>query len=441
MVFAWNWGIAGLVIPVPAVRDGIGPSQIVPSWSRLKFSPIGVFDLCRRLGVHASEGGVFQRYRDRFLTSDIAWFAGGASTDGLHAPTQPGFFPDFDALRQTLPSGAAGNEARRALDDRMQHAVFDLATLWDRTFGGTTMVLHVAGTTIPNTPAQPEYLRASAYLPPTFIAANPASHAPIAQIAQMFIEAVGVPTVEQWRANALLRGWALTQQGLGALPNTPSPVLIHNPRTNTAHYKFYGRPVGTLDPLLAAATTGSFPVVIIADDDEEEEYDQTTIDLMDATEHAAYAESEIQALEEQIRMLVDRLNTTEALCTDLQSQLTRRTLETPSTPSRSRTHTTAVRTATPSPLSSSPHMPPPYSPSARSHIPSSSRSQLAEATTHEDDQPSLDAFLCMHRIEYLAGSIDLVIRAFPQVKWHEEFLGLDIPASLIPRLLDIVAPH
>jgi hypothetical protein len=155
------------------------------------------------------------------LTSDIAWFAGGASTDGKHLCRQPGFSPDFNALWQTLPTGHPGNEACKALSDKMRHVVFDMvrnnyfftcstlsdfclkATLWDRTFSGTTVVLHVKGTTIPNMPAQPQFLCASTYLPPAFVAANPGSHRPIAQIAQMFIKAVGVLIVQQWRVNTL----------------------------------------------------------------------------------------------------------------------------------------------------------------------------------------------------------------------------------------------
>jgi hypothetical protein len=56
----------------------------------------------------------------------MAWFAGGMSSDGKHAPTTPGFFPEFIALRDSLPAGTVGNEARKMLNERMQHAVFDL---------------------------------------------------------------------------------------------------------------------------------------------------------------------------------------------------------------------------------------------------------------------------------------------------------------------------
>lgn len=62
-----------------------------------------------------------------------------------------------------------------------------------------TMVLHVDGTTIPGTPLELQYLCASTYLLPSFVNAHTDSHPVIASIAQLFLEAVGVPTVMQWK--------------------------------------------------------------------------------------------------------------------------------------------------------------------------------------------------------------------------------------------------
>jgi hypothetical protein len=72
------------------------------------------------------------------------------------------------------------------------------ATLWDRAYGGYTMVVHVDGTTPPKAPALPEYLKAHVYLPPNLVSEFTDSHRPIASIVQSFIEAVGVPTVLRW---------------------------------------------------------------------------------------------------------------------------------------------------------------------------------------------------------------------------------------------------
>jgi hypothetical protein len=188
------------------------------------------------------------------------------------------------------------------------------------------MIMHIEGTTMLNTPTEPQFLRAATYLPPSFVAAHPASHAAIARITQTFIEAIGVPTVQQWRANALLRGWSLTQPGLGAPANRTTPYLIPTPPPGSAHFKFLGRPVGALDALLGA--TPPAPVVVIPDDDDDDYLNDLTMDLMDATARATYAEIEsaerleqIHNLEQQINILIARVAAADALSADLQGQL------------------------------------------------------------------------------------------------------------------------
>ncbi|KAJ7797722.1 hypothetical protein B0H13DRAFT_1934048 [Mycena leptocephala] len=279
MSFHYKWGLPGIDVPVPPICGGVGPLRVPLAWDRLRFGSLSLFDLRRRLGVHRTEPGIFQQYRNRFLTADIAWFAGGASTDGAHRSV--GFFPEFVTMRNTLPTGPMGNEARKLLNERMQYAVFDLATLWDRAFGGTTMVMHVDGTTIPGMPAAPQYLHAAIYLPPTFLATNRHSHPAIATIVQTFLESVGVPTVRQWKENAHARG--------GTSPNPTSTTLIPTPARGSAHYRFLGRPEGELNKILNSfpAPPHSIPVLVIPDDDE----DQFNGDLVDAIERA-YAEVE-----------------------------------------------------------------------------------------------------------------------------------------------------
>ncbi|KAJ6594080.1 hypothetical protein B0H19DRAFT_1093673 [Mycena capillaripes] len=445
MPFVHDWGIPGIDINVPPAREG--PFRDALSFRRLQFSPLGLYDLRRRLGAQPNEPGVFQRFQNRFLTSDIAWFAGGASTDGKHVPTTPGFFSEFFSLRDSLPTGPIGNEARRKLNEKMQHAIFDLATLWDRTWGGTTMILHIEGTTMPNTPTQPQFLRAATYLPPGFVAANPASHPAIARIAQIFIEAVGIPTVQQWRANALLRGWSLTQQGQGAFPNATTPDLIPTPQPNSAHYKFLGRPVGALDALL-----GTVPVVAIPDDDDDYLND-LTMDLMDATARASYAEAEsaerleqIHNLEQQVDILIARVAAADALSADLQGQLLARRgpsvthATPPTTPTRSQSR--LVQT----PALSSRH-PPPYSPSTanvRLPFPAPSlnpRSPLAAPGYANDYQSGsqLDACICQLNLQELTAAIKVVMRAYPPVKWYQEFVALGIDGADVSELLDAVA--
>jgi hypothetical protein len=124
MSFHYNWGIPDVDVPVPPTLPSVGPLHVPIAWDRLKFAPLGLYDLRHYLGAHPRAPRLFQQYRHRFLTSDIGWFAGGLSTDGAHTPSGVGFFPEFDAVCNTLPAGLAGNKVRRALNEQMQHAVF-----------------------------------------------------------------------------------------------------------------------------------------------------------------------------------------------------------------------------------------------------------------------------------------------------------------------------
>src|ERR1700761_8939158 len=51
--FVHNWGIPGINIPVPPTR--VGPAQNAPALRSLRFSPLGLYDLRRRLGVFPTE--------------------------------------------------------------------------------------------------------------------------------------------------------------------------------------------------------------------------------------------------------------------------------------------------------------------------------------------------------------------------------------------------
>lgn len=109
------------------------------------------------------------------------------------------------------------------------------------------MVLHVDGTTIPNTPALPEYLKAHVYLPPNLMNEFSECQEAIAQIVQSFIETIGVPTVMRWRRAASNNNWSLTQSGGVPVPSTHNLPLVPNPTMPTSsYYIFPGRPYGSL---------------------------------------------------------------------------------------------------------------------------------------------------------------------------------------------------
>jgi len=108
---------------IPCPPGGEGP---LPSWADLKFNPLGLYNLRRRLGVLADEPGVFSQYKDAFLASDIAWFAAGASTDGTHALPTGFFHPSFEILRNHNPLGPPGQKIRTDVRKRIQNLTFDL---------------------------------------------------------------------------------------------------------------------------------------------------------------------------------------------------------------------------------------------------------------------------------------------------------------------------
>ncbi|KAJ6565112.1 hypothetical protein B0H10DRAFT_2200492 [Mycena sp. CBHHK59/15] len=81
---------------LPPVRDGYGLTSAPTSFPSLRFSPLGLYDLRRQLGVLKCQPTIFNANRARFLASDVAWFTGGKSTDGRHLTN--GFFPRIPRL-------------------------------------------------------------------------------------------------------------------------------------------------------------------------------------------------------------------------------------------------------------------------------------------------------------------------------------------------------
>ncbi|KAK7016038.1 hypothetical protein R3P38DRAFT_2543191 [Favolaschia claudopus] len=414
---------------------------------------MGLYELRRRLGV-PQEAGIFQRFRQQFNNADVAWFSGGLSIDGKHIPVRPGFFTDFDDLRKALPSGVAGYEARKDLNAKLQLALFDMATLWDRSFGGTTMVIHIDGTTVPNTPALPEYLRASVYLPPRFLSLHPASHGPIAKIVQSFIESVGVPTIQQWRQDALTRNWPMTQTGTGSSRNPASPVIIPTPAPNSAHYKFLGRPPGVLDTLLAApapapgsatapaasaaststSNSAGVPVVEIPDDDEDWQVDEA---VLDAIERAGYAEAELHSLQQQVDILTAQVQSLESANSVLRAASASAA---PTTPSRSQVRSPRTPVAS----TSRALAPPAYSPSPRS-LASTGRNLFgspsrAPPSPSHTGLNSVEACLQERNLNQdQCAAILLIVQNFHPVQWVEKFCELGIERGEATELANILA--
>ncbi|KAJ6518454.1 hypothetical protein DFH09DRAFT_1331938 [Mycena vulgaris] len=206
VAYDWNAPQHAILPTAPPSNGGYPATNPLPL-HRLQFTPLGLYDLRRRIGVFSSQPSLWNPYRRCWLSADLAWFVSGVSEDNQHHPgAGDGFFPEFHALRDSLPpknvAGDAGIIARKSFHEAIRKLIWDLATMLDRTFGSTTMIMHSAGTTMPGTPAAPEYLRCSVYLPPLFLRHHPDSHQPISEIVQLYINFVGIPTVLKWKDNA-----------------------------------------------------------------------------------------------------------------------------------------------------------------------------------------------------------------------------------------------
>ncbi|KAJ7027668.1 hypothetical protein C8F04DRAFT_1266772 [Mycena alexandri] len=287
--YVHNWAAPQIRQPPsqPPSHQGYPARNPLP-WHGLKFNPLGLFDLRRHLGIFPLTPTVWNTYRHRFLASDLSWLATGASEDNQHDPGAAGFFPEFYQLRNSLPSNDAGYQERTRFKES--------TTMWDRTFGSTTMILSINGTTSPGTPVSPDYLRASVYLPPSFLRRTPEAHPAIANIAQTFIESVGVPTVRAWVQDATATGWRLTQPGANGLLalHLSRPPFGAVPSSTTA-------PAATTPASSADDSTLDLPPSPVSTRyGSEEPLSAESIALLSALERVAILEGEVEELRQYL---------------------------------------------------------------------------------------------------------------------------------------------
>jgi hypothetical protein len=291
----WNWGIPVSILEPP----GAGTQPL--GWQQLRFNQIGLYDLRRRIGVFASEPGVYDNHRARFDSADLAWFAAGLSTEVLHL-TQNAFPPELQNLRQGMPTGPVGSQARAAIRARIQKLTFDLvriilthsnafltdiiqAALWDRTFGGATLILHVEGATRPNAPRRPEYVKADVYFPGYLIREDPRISPIISELVQQYITDIGMPVIERWERCARTL-WSLTQ-GDGNLLPLPYPSQPMQPDAiprNSSTFVYHGRPL----------TPPSPHNVTVIDEYEEEELTPSMLEIIDMIDQRDTYKSQLE---------------------------------------------------------------------------------------------------------------------------------------------------
>ena len=72
------------------------------------------------------------------------------------------------------------------------------AALWDCTFGGATLILHIEGATHPNAPRLPEYIKSNVYFSGYLIKADPHFSPIISELTQKFIIDIRMPVINCW---------------------------------------------------------------------------------------------------------------------------------------------------------------------------------------------------------------------------------------------------
>ncbi|KAJ7503686.1 hypothetical protein B0H11DRAFT_2187601 [Mycena galericulata] len=473
--FDWNAPQVQSLPIAPPPHGGYPTNKPLPL-HRLCFNPLGAYDLRRILGVFGNEPLIWNTYRRRFLAADIAWLASGSSNDNQHYPAQdPGFFPDFDTLRDSLPSDERGYTARRNFADAARKIMFDIATILDRTLGSTTMILHSEGTTRPNTPVRPEYLSTTVYIPPSFLRQNPDAHMDIARLVQTHIEVIGTRTVLGWTANARHRNWSLTQSGPARSANyIPADLVIPAPKEGgSAVYVFRGRPAGSLAaPVSLSPPAAPVPPVPTSSQastrygsEEPEQFSTDALNLIAAIEHNHDLRRELDDLTSHVAALEDALTASQAQADDFSHQLglayaredennvTQRKLEMTISRLEHELGTHAQGIASSSARSLGSPRPPTYSPS-QLVTPTKTRPIIAARSLDTVNPvnpwsprstspvkgdlalPLTTACLTDNTSISHLPAIRLMIKHVASPKWHEELEGLGLAAELVRALLE-----
>ena len=140
----------------------------------------------------------------------------------------------------------------------------------DRAYGGVSLILHVEGANHPNSPLEPEFVKADVYFPGYLYYEN--THFPpiILRFTQQFITEIGLPVIEWWERCAREK-WPLTQ-GQFKLPPRPyqqqKEWLAATPKGSST-FLIYGHEV------LVDATDDAAPHrEIVLGEDEDDTYAQ-----------------------------------------------------------------------------------------------------------------------------------------------------------------------
>jgi hypothetical protein len=179
--------------------------------------------------------------------------------------------------------------------------------MYDRLTGGTTMIISSSGTTVPGSPASPEYLKASVYLPPAFVAHHTDLHNHIIDIVQQYIETVGVRTVTMWTQRARHDlNYSLTQRG-NPRQNTYFNA-IPDPERNSAHYTFLGQSYRIIQDPSSISVRAPSPEGSFDSYDFGEDLDAVELQNLDLQETNGELHDQINRLQHKITDLEQQVN-------------------------------------------------------------------------------------------------------------------------------------
>ncbi|KAJ7717535.1 hypothetical protein DFH07DRAFT_973558 [Mycena maculata] len=458
--FVHDWAAPGVrTLPVPPPSHNGYPKVKPQPLHCLRFTPLGIYDLRRHMGVFAHSPSIWNTYHHRFEQADVAWLATGASSDNQHHPPHDaGFFPEFLALRESLPLNENGGYLPRiAFGDLVRKVLFDVATMLDRILGSTTLIIHSEGTTRPNSLMRPEYLSSTVYIPPTFLAQESGrSHSYCAYRPALYRDCRR--PYGNWRGvpmpDASLSG-RLNQSGPPRSPNyIPPGLVIPDPKERgSSVYVFRGRPDGSLNPpspapAVPAVPAPSEPVASQTStrygSEGPEEYSQDALNLIAEIEHNHVLMQDIADLRSHVTELEDALDNVQALMANRDGEHAdvQRRLEQTISSLQLQLHRAQVSSPSTSRVPSA--RPPSYvSSSSQLLTPTKTRSTLTPRSPRttspikgEVPLPLTTACLSANSASAHMPAIRLMVKHVASTKWYEELEGLGFKADLVQALLD-----
>ncbi|PPQ97887.1 hypothetical protein CVT26_013061 [Gymnopilus dilepis] len=417
-----------------------------PQWSQLAFHPIGLEDLGKRLR-YPVDNQILDIYKDRFDAANLAWFACGHSSKDTHIKKKE-MHQEFNVFsRATQPNGA---KIRRDVRDKLRTLTFDCAALLDKAFGGSTLVIHVPGTTRPGSAKEVDFVKVDCYFPAHMARENPTCATAIDSIIQRFIRDVGLPTISRFES-CTSQDWMRNKDKAFVPPPPYDPDLEAAGTSLSACSvsQHVGRrqaldPSPRVDEEPASTSLGQRRGV-------DAKQNTTMIALKQRIEQLETSLADSHRREQELLREVHRLSGSPGSRSIPQPP-------TPSTPGRRcdvNVHMQSpIRQNTGSPtISDSPYeslhslrqlraRTAPSQNRRGSDIPSPSTSSGVPATAdfvQTQGSAKIYAFLGVHGLDRHAATVDAIREVIPEDKWQERLLLAGIPAELLEQLLSLMS--